>query len=103
MSGRDGLAEVLTPLVARIAVCDYHPDHTTACLSCSDDARHLAAAVRAYLTSDEVVERVAFGIFAEHEPAFAHQEERTRLWHVLLNQFRDDARAALAAATEADR
>ena len=62
---------------------------------------HVAAAVRAFLTSDETVERVAFAIFAEHEPAFAHQEKRTRLWHALLDQFRADARAALAAATEA--
>ena len=62
---------------------------------------HLAAVVRAFLTSDETVERVAFAIFAEHEPAFAHQEKRTRLWHALLDQFRACARAALAAATEA--
>lgn len=94
MSGRDGLAEVLTPLVARIAACDYCPDRTTACLSCSDDARHLADVVRAYLTSDETVERAARAIGRWWDEALAAGEPVTG--------FDPLARAALATATEGE-
>ena len=39
--------------------------------------------------SDEEREALAFTAYAEHEPAFAHQENHTRLWETLMQQFRE--------------
>lgn len=47
-----------------------------------------AAAERVILTAEER-EALAFAAYAEHEPAFAHQENHTRLWETLMQQFRE--------------